>query len=266
MKPVSLYLGIALAGLSAVGTTGNAEEPKPVAVVQAIGTLHGFPSLSDANGKVIADGELTQELSGDQLVVHLHWVFADGRKVDEQDDLRLNRQLTQEHFAWVETKGGEELRRFTVDFTNGKATATTRDDKGQVKHEEAQLDLSGGRAFTGYGAGLAVTEKAGADSAITFVAFTPKPVAVTIDVHQDIEEPVSVAHRNIPCDRYTMHPRIPFPANIFVNAKDAHLWLTHSPPHTLLRSEQPLLAKDDPVVIVDAMPRGAAQESVNRLH
>jgi hypothetical protein len=244
--------------------TSAAEEPTAVPMLHAIGTLHGFPSMSDVYGKIIADGELTQELSGDHLMVHVHWVFADGRKVDEHDDFRVGRDIAQEHFSWVETKGGEELRRFNVDFATGKAFAVTRDDKQKAKREEAQLDLSGGRAFSGYGAALAVTEKAGADTAITFIAFTPQPIAVTLDVHRDIEEPITVAHRSISCDRYTLHPRIPFPVSVFVGAKDAHLWLTHSSPHALLRSEQNLLAKNDPVVIVDAMPRGATQAPVTR--
>jgi len=251
-----------------IAANASADERAPVAVLHAIGTLHGFPSMSDGAGKVIADGELTQELSGDHLVVHARWLFADGRQADERDDFRVDRDVAQEHFSWIETRGSEELRRFEVDFGTGKAMAMTRDDHQHEKHEEAQLDLRGGRAFAGYGVALALSElsvPAGGDAEITAVGFTPQPRTVTLQVHRGNEEAVTVAQRAIPCDRYTLHPMIAFPVNLFAGVKDAHVWLTHAPPRALLRSEQNLVTKDDPVVIVDAMPRGAAHPPAGRI-
>ena len=46
---------------------------------------------------------------------------------------------------------------------------------------------------------------------------------------------------------------------VFVNARDAHLWFTHAPPPVLVRAEQNLIAKDDPVVVIDLTPRGASR-------
>jgi len=53
----------------AVGLLGRSAASEPIVVRYAIGTLHGFPSMSDVSQKVIADGELTQELKGDRLTV-----------------------------------------------------------------------------------------------------------------------------------------------------------------------------------------------------
>lgn len=75
---------------------------------------------------------------------------------------------------------------------------------------------------------------------------------------RDRTERLSVAGRSILTDRFTLHPEIPFPASIFVSAKDAHLWFTHSPPPALVRAEQNLAAKDDPIAVIDVTPRGAA--------
>ena len=55
-----------------------------------------------------------------------------------------------------------------------------------------------------------------------------------------------------------LHAEIPFPVNLFTSARDAHLWFTHTPPPALVRAEQNLAAKDDPVVVIDVTPRGAA--------
>jgi hypothetical protein len=98
----------------------------------------------------------------------------------------------------------------------------------------------------------------GDEAEITFVAFTPKPRAVSLAVRRDREERVGAAGRSIPCDHFTLHPKIPFPISLFAGAKDGHLWLTHEGPPALVRAEQNLIAKDDPVVVVDVIPRGAA--------
>lgn len=246
----------------AAGAGGAAE---PVEVRHALGALHGFPSMSDISGKVIADGELTQELIGHRLVVHARWAFADGRKAHEADEFRAGRNVIQERYSWIEQKDGLEFRRFEVDLSTGRAIAVTRDDKNEVKSEQAQLELPRGRAFAGYGVALAVTQlplDQSADVEIIFVAFTPKPRAVTLGVHRNREERIVVAGRSIRCDRYTLHPKIPFPVSIFAGAKDAHLWLTHASPPALVRAEQNLAAKDDPVVVIDVTPRGPAHRPV----
>jgi hypothetical protein len=231
-----------------------------VAVRSSIGDLHGFPSLSDTAGRVIADGELRQERRGDRVVVHVRWVFGDGREVDEHDEFEVARQLAQVRFAWSERSRGEERRRFEVDFETGRALAVTR-ERGEAKREEVHLDLPRGRAFAGYGTALAVAElpleRGAANAELTFVAFTPKPRTVDLEVRRDGQEAVSAGGRAIPCDRLTLHAKIPFPIGLFVHPDDAHLWFTHTAPRALVRAEQNLAAKDDPLVVVDVIPRGA---------
>jgi hypothetical protein len=241
--------------------SASADEPQPVKPRHVFGTLHGFPSMSDTAGQVIADGELTQERSADRLHVRIRWDFADGREVEEHDEFQVDKVLAQTRFSWVETRKGTELRRFEIDFAAGKSWAMTRNDKGETEREDSTMDLPAGRAFAGYGTALAVGElslKQGEKGRITFVAFTPKPHDVTLEVTRDQVERLSVAGRSIPTDRYTLHAAIPFPASIFVSAKDAHLWFTHAAPPALVRAEQNLAAKDDPVVVIDVTPRGAA--------
>jgi hypothetical protein len=241
-----------------------ADESQTVSPRHALGTLHGFPSMSDTNGRVIADGELTQERVGDRLLVKIRWVFSDGRAAEERDEFKVDKVLTQRRFSWVETRQGDELRRFEVDFSSGTGLAVLHDEKGETNREESKLDLPAGRCFTGYGTALAVTElspAAGEEARITFVAFTPKPRTVTLKVSRDKQDRLSVAGRPLDTDRYTLHPEIPFPANVFVSAPDAHLWFTHTRPIALVRAEQNLIVKDDPRVVIDVTPRGPARTS-----
>jgi hypothetical protein len=257
MRSLLIALVLLLLGAGSV----SAEEAQPVKPRQVLGTLHGFPSMSDTSGQVIADGELTQERAGDRVRVRIRWAFADGRDVEERDEFQVDEILAQRRFSFVESRKETELRRFEVDFLAGTAVAVTRNEKGEVEREESKLELPAGRAFAGYGTALAVSDLSlgpGAAAEISFVAFTPKPRVVTLKVTRDREEPLSVAGRSIPTDRYTLHAEIPFPASLFVSAKDAHLWFTHTPPPALVRAEQNLAAKDDPVVVIDVTPRGAA--------
>jgi len=248
--------------VAVLGLLGRSAVAQPIPVRYALGTLHGFPSMSDLSGKVIADGELTQELKGDRLSVSVRWTFADGLEAEEHDTFLVGRELVQEQFAWVERKAGEELRRFEVDLTTGQAAAAHRGAKAAMKREEVHLDLPHGRSFAGYGVALVASQVAleqGAHFLVTVVAFTPKPRAVTLEVRRDGEERLQVAGRSIPCARYTLHPRIPFPLNLFAGAKDAHLWMTRAEPPGLVRAEQSMAAKDDPVVVIDVTSRGAAR-------
>ena len=61
--------------------------------------LHGFPSMSDEKGNLIADGELTQKREGDHLMVHVVWRFKDGRVAVEDDVLLTRPELSQESFG-----------------------------------------------------------------------------------------------------------------------------------------------------------------------
>jgi hypothetical protein len=250
MRPVAAALLLVVAGSATA-----------VEVHSPPGALHGFPSMTDESGTVIADGELSQERRGDRLFVHASWVFRGGRRAEETATFRLGTELAQERFAWVETERGEEQRRFEVDFVTGDARSSVRRGDRMDRAQE-RLDLPAGSSFAGYGVALAASQLLlgpGDEAELTFVAFTPGPRAVTLAIRNDGEEGIPAAGRSIACDRFTLHPKLPLLVRPFVHARDAHLWFTHSPPRALVRAEQELAAKDDPRVVIDVIPRGAVQ-------
>jgi len=126
-----------------------------------------------------------------------------------------------------------------------------------------KLDLPAGKAFTGYSTALAVAQlrdelQKDARRELTFVAFTPKPRTVSLEISRQQGVHVRAAGRELAADLFTLHPKIPFPISLFAGARDARLWFTHAVPPALLRAEQNLVEKDDPVVVIDVIPRGAA--------
>jgi hypothetical protein len=257
MTAAALTLALALA----------APAPGPVPTPFPPGTLHGFPSLSDVAGNVIADGELAQTLRGRTLHVRLRWAFRDGRTAVEEDEFEVGAHLVQRRFSWVEARGGVELRRFEADLASGDATSVRRGKDGKEERDHAKLDLPPGGAFAGYGTALAVSELGlgpGARGELAFVAFAPGPRLVILGVTRDREESIQAAGREIRCDRFTLHPELGWLVRLVAHPKDAHLWFTHATPPALIRAEQSLAAKDDPTVVVDVIPRGPARGAEGR--
>jgi hypothetical protein len=235
-----------------------------VAVRAPIGELHGFPSMSDASGRVLAEGELRQERRGRRLTVHATWRFRDGLVAEERDEFLVGGILVQTRHAWVERRDGVEQRRFEVDLESGRAVAVTGPAEDR-KRDKVELELPRGLAFAGYGIALAASQlpldRAGAKAELTFVAFTPAPRAVGLEVRRAGSESIAAVGREIPCVRFTLHPLLPFAIRLFVHPEDAHLWFTEAPPRALVRAEQNLVTKDDPRVVIDVIPRAVPRQA-----
>lgn len=236
----------------------------PAPVENTIGDLHGFPSMSDASGRVIATGEVRQQRRGRRLDVRATWRFRDGLVAEERDELEIGERLVQRRFSWVERRGRAEQRRFEVDLETGRALAITF--AGGARHrDEARLDLPQGGAFAGYGTALAASalplDREGSKAELAFVAFAPGPRVVTLEVRREGEERIAAAGRAIPCVRYTLHPVLPFAIRLFVHPEDARLWFTEAAPRALIRAEQNLVTKDDPRVTIDVIPRAVPRQA-----
>src|ERR1700737_4056409 len=141
IRSAALLAGLAFAAASGAGAV-------PLRYPQ--GDLHGFPSMQNEAGELIADGELTQRKQGARLVVHATWRFRDGRLVVEDAVFALRPELAQQSFRWVETRGKSELRRFEVDFRSRKAHAQKLEGT-EHKRWDDRLDVEPGKPFTGFG-------------------------------------------------------------------------------------------------------------------
>jgi hypothetical protein len=257
-RPTTQIKSAALVGL-VVGVAALAlARARAIELHTMPGALHGFPSMSDEAGHVMASGELAQELHGTELVARVRWRFRDGHRAEEEDTFTIRPELAQRTFSWRETKeGGAERRRFEVDLESGRASATVADGAHPL-HEDVKLEVPRGRSFAGFGVALAASElpldHEGATEEISVVAFTPRPRAVTLQIRRGKEESVRAEGRSIASDEFTLHPKLPFPVALFVHPKDAHLWFTHRPPRALVRAEQNLVTQDDPRVVIDVFP------------
>ena len=220
------------------------------------GDAQAFTSVTDVQGKPVADARYAQWVTGDVLHIESRADFPDGRSIVEQAALRLHPRIEQLSWSWTEKNGELLVREYTVDFTKKKAVATRVDQGKQWKED---VDVEPGKTFAGIGFVTVVKAlrgelQPGHGVELKAVAMTPKPRTVTVTVKHDGPETVHMAGRTIEADRYTIHPEIPAIARLFVSAPDEHVWLIAHGPSAFLRFEGPMVEPGDPVIHIDLIP------------
>lgn len=229
------------------------------------GAARGFPALRDADGKKIADGDFAQWIEKDRLRVRITYASRSLR-IEENAVFRQHPELVQQSWSLRELRNGKLYRHFAVDFLSHSATAR-KDEKGELKEWSDDVKLDAGRAFAGFGFTLAIKALrkrliAGEHVELEAVGFTPKPRVVNVDVSYGGLDRVRMSERTLQGERYIVHPKLPFIADLFVNVPDARIWLTSPGPATFLRWEGPLAEPDDPIARVDLLPGGTSGPAV----
>ena len=192
-----IFLGVWVASVVAVA----AEEPLPLQLPMAEGATHGFPELRDAQGRHLADAEFTQVPDGDRLHVTLTYDFGGGHRVVEDTIVRQRPALRQETWSWQETRAGETVRRFAVDFSTGEASAE-KAEHGERKRWQKSLHLDPERTFAGFAftlalEGLRAELTHGGQAELSAVAFTPEPRRIEVTVTYGGLEPLTMGTRKI---------------------------------------------------------------------
>lgn len=228
-----------------------------VEVTQSEATAHGFPALLDSNGKKLADGEFTEWIEGGRLHITITYRFEHGDRTEEKAIFRQKPELIQDEWSWRETKGGQLMRHFAVDFKTQTATAQKREKDG-LKEWSEKIDAPAGRTFAGYGFMLAVQNLRprlvrGEQIELQAVGFTPKPRMVTVQISHGGVDQMKMADRLLKGDRFVIHPKIGVIAELFVQVPDTLIWLTKSPTE-FLRWEGAAAEPDDPINRIDLLP------------
>lgn len=228
-------------------------------VTEFEGTAHGFPSMLDANGKKIADGEFVQELEDGRLSVTLKYRFKNGSRTEEKAVFRQKPELIEEEWSWREMKDGDVVRQYAVDFKGQIATAKKREN-GAVKDWSEKIEVRSGQTFVGYGFVIALQNLRarlvkGEAIELQAIGFTPSPKVVTVKITHGGPEQMEMGDRSPQGDNFLLQPQVPAIAKLFVKVPDTHIWLTQ-PPAMFLRFEGPLMEPNDPIIRVDLLSGG----------
>src|ERR1700751_2067959 len=123
-------------------TVCTATPAEPVSVRHIQRPLHRFMVARSEAGKILATGEFSQVVQGDEVTMRLTYRFVDGSIDDEtttyrqQDTFRLvrNHHIRQGPFFVRPVD-------FTVEAATGMATSRTADKNGKIHVESEHLDL-----------------------------------------------------------------------------------------------------------------------------
>src|SRR5262245_15843217 len=216
-------------------------------VTEPAAASHGYPGLCDMNGKKLADGEFRQWIEDDRLHVVITYKFSAGQVYEENSQFRQKSELVQEKWSWKESKHGKSQREFAVDFQSGIGSAHISQDNKDVSK---QIKIEPGRTFAGFGFSLALSNLrkrllAGEQVQLKAVGFsefpTLGPQVVTVTISHGGVDRMRMSGRSLTGDCFTIHPEIPFIANLFVNVPDTKIWLTNPAPAGFLRWEGPIV-------------------------
>jgi len=239
-----LVVGVTLA----VAAVASAD---PVAVRHREGLTHGFLTLRTLNGKLLATGELTQHASGDRVTTRLTYRFKDGSTYDETTvfSQRSTFRLVSDR---VVQKGPtfEQPLDMSIDAASGQVTVRYKDDKGADKVESERLDLPPDVANGMMPTLLKNIVTGGPPPTLSYVAATPKPRLVKLEISTAGADPFSLAGSSRKATHYIVKVKIGGVAGVIApivgkEPPDTHVWVLGGSAPAFIKSEGPLFTGGD---------------------
>jgi hypothetical protein len=217
-----------------------------VAVRHTEGLVHGFLTLRDLDGSLIAEGDLIQNASGARVTSRLVFHFKDGSLHDETAVFSQRQQfrLLSDHLVQKGPSFPQPLD-MTIDAVKGHVTVRYTDDHGAQKVEDEQMklppDLANGLILT-----LLKNARPNAvPKSVGFIAATPKPRLVKLEITPTGDEPFSIAGSSRRAMHYALKVDIGGIAGVVAplvgkQPPDSHVWILGGEAPAFVKSEQPL--------------------------
>jgi hypothetical protein len=219
---------------------------EPVTVRHPEGLVHGFLVLRSSDGKVLADGDLIQTVRGSRVTARLVFRFKDGSLHDDTAVFDQGRQfrLVSDHLVQKGPTFPQPID-LSINATTGEVTVKYTDDDGEPKteteHVDVVPDLSNGMVTT-------VLKNVRADAppkSLSFVAATPKPLLVKLDVSVAGSERFSTGGTGRTATHYVLKVNIGGVKGLLASLfgkqpPDSHVWILDGEAPAFVKAEQPL--------------------------
>lgn len=235
-------VGLLALVLALVGVELRAE---PVAVRYTEGLVHGFLVLRTLDGRTIADGDLSQVASGAQVTSRLTFRFRDGSLHDETAVFTQREQFRLVSYRLVQRGASfPQPLEMTIDTASGDVRVRYSDDEGEAKVESERIELPADLA-NGMMAVLLKNVRPGAVAPLSFVAATPKPRLVKLEILAMPADRFTVGWRGRTATHYVVKPEIGGFAGLVAplvgkQPPDAHVWIMGGTAPAFVRAEQTL--------------------------
>jgi hypothetical protein len=216
---------------------------EPIAVRYPEGTTHGFLALRTLDGKLLAAGDLTEVLHGNQVQAHLVFHFKDG-SVDDDTTLfsqgRTFRVITDHHIQ----KGPifPQPSNVFINASTGQVTVRYKDkDKEKVVTDHLDLppDLANGVLLNL----LKNIRPDTKETRLSYVGASPKPRLVHLSVTPEGMETFSVAGARHKATRFRVKVEIGGIAGMIApligkKPADTRVWVVGEGAPAFVRAEQ----------------------------
>jgi hypothetical protein len=219
----------------------------PVRFVE--GAVHGFLALRTLNGVLVAPGELLQVVRGGEVESRMVFRFKDGSVLDETVVFTQQRVLTLQSYRLVQ-RGPvfPEDTELSLERATGKyrvKTKARKDGREEVLDGTLELppDVYNGLVLT-----VTKNLSKGASETVHYVAFTPTPRLIQLELAPAGEQKVLVGELAKTAIRYVFKPRLGSWLKLFTTLlgripPDSHAWIVTDEVPTFVRFEGPLYTR-----------------------
>jgi hypothetical protein len=231
----------------ALALVSNTPSADPVTVRHAEGLVHGFLALRNLDGSPLANGDLIQNVRGDQVTTRMVFQFRDGSVHDETAvfSQRGRFRLLTDHLIQKGPAFKYPLD-MTIDQRKGQVVVKYRDDgadKVETERMDLPLDLANGLLITL----LKNISKTPLPTKLSYVAATPKPRLVKLVVSRAGTEAFTVGTASRRATHYALKVEIGGITGILADVldkepPDSHVWIFEGEAPAFVKSEAALFS------------------------
>lgn len=233
---------------------------EPIPVRYPEGVTHGFLVLRTLQGKDVADGDLSQVVRGDRVSLRVVFRFRDGSIQDETVvfSQRGTFRLLSDHL----TQKGPTFARpmdMTIDGVNGQVKVRYTDDDGNAKLANERLALPADLANGLLPTLLRNVPRGALSTTVSFVAATPKPKLVRLEVSPEGEDTFSIGGLKLKATRYVVKVKLGGIAGVVAplfdqQPPDSHVWVAGGDVPSVVKVEGSLFVGGPALRIAPASP------------
>jgi hypothetical protein len=219
---------------------------EPVRVRHTEGLVHGFLLLRSPDGKIVAEGDLTENAVGNIVNMHLVYHFKDGSLHEETAEFSQSHtfHLLKDHLI---QKGPsfQHPQDTLIDTAKREVTVRYTDDDGKEKvitdHLDFPPDLANGMVLTL----LKNIRPDEAPRTVSMIAATPKPMLVKLVITPGGEETFNIGDSQRKATRYDVAVEIQGIKGWFAHLlgkqpPPTRVWILYGAAPAFVKSEGPL--------------------------
>lgn len=203
----------------------------PVPVRFAEGVTHGFLVLRAVDGTTLAQGDLLQVGRDGEIDKRMTFRFKDGSVFDEKVTFTEQGVYALKTYNLLQTGPSFPVdTEISMTSSTGAYRVKTKDHKGGAeKIFEGRIDLPSD-VYNGMILTVVKDLPKGAGEVVHFVAFTPEPRLIQLEVTTDGEDKVTVGELTKSAAHYVMKPRLGIWLRFFATIlrrvpEDYHAWI-----------------------------------------